>query len=104
MAFPFFVKKLLVRTGIARVLPIAKRLSHGGTEYLHYFGDRVLAAPLEELRDPAAFPDSLAPDVLNLNQPAPQFESPVTGVRVVADRLGNPPAEGLLSLRQALAD
>ena len=104
MTLPFFLTKLLVRTGLARYLPLAKRLSDGGTDFLHYYGDRVLGAPLEALRDPYAFPDVLAADVLNLNQPAPQFESPVTGVRVVADRLGNPPATGLLSLRQALAD
>jgi aspartate/methionine/tyrosine aminotransferase len=104
MALPFLLKKLLVRTGVARFLPAAKRMSRGCGDSLHYYGDRVLGAPLDELCDPAAFPEALAADVLNLNQPAPQFESPVTGVRVVADRLGNPPAEGLLSLRQAIAD
>lgn len=104
MTLPFILKKLLVRTGLARFLPIAKRMSRGGADFLHYYGDRVLGAPLDELLDPSVFPDALAADVLNLNQAAPQFESPVTGVRVMADRLGNPPAEGLLSLRQALAE
>ncbi len=101
MTLPFIFKKLLARTGLARFLPAAKRMSRGNADHLHYYGDRVLAAPLDEL---AEFPDALAADVLNLNQPAPQFESPVTGVRVVADRLGNPPAEGLVQLREALAD
>lgn len=104
MPVPFILKKLLVRTGLARFLPVAKRMSRGGTDFLHYYSDRVLGAPLDELLDPSAFPEALAADVVNLNQAAPQFESPVTGVRVVADRLGNPPAEGLLSLRQALAE
>jgi aspartate/methionine/tyrosine aminotransferase len=101
---PFILTKLLVRTGIARFLPAARRLTDGGTDYLRYYSDRVLAAPVDELLDPATFPEAPGPDVMNLNLPVPQFDSPVTGGRVAADRTGRPPAWGLLALRQALAE
>ena len=76
MTIPFFGKKLLVRSGLARFLPAARRLTGGGGAFLPYFSDRVLAAPVEELLDPAVFPDTLRTDVLNLNLPAPAFDSP----------------------------
>ena len=104
MAIPFFWKKLLVRTGAARFLPAAKQLTDGGVDFLPYYSDRVLAAPVEELLDPATFPESPGADVVNLNLPAPAFESPVSGGRVSADRTGRPPAWGLPSLRSAIAE
>jgi aspartate/methionine/tyrosine aminotransferase len=104
MPIPFFLKKLLVRTGVARFLPSARQLTDGGTDFLRYYSDRILAAPIEELTDPAAFPQPPGPEVMNLNLPAPRFDSPVTGGRVTADRAGNPPAWGLPPLREAIAD
>ena len=104
MAIPFFWKKLLVRTGAARFLPAATRLADGGVEFLPYYSDRVLAAPVDELLDPATFPESPGADVVNLDLPAPAFESPVSGGRLAADRTGRPPAWGLPSLRKAIAE
>ncbi len=104
MAVPLLLKKLLAHTGAARFFPTARRLTDGGTDYLHYYSDRVLAAPLDELLDPATFPTPPGPEVMNLNLPAPRFDSPVTGGRVAADRTGNPPAWGLPQLREAIAD
>jgi aspartate/methionine/tyrosine aminotransferase len=101
---PFILTKLLVRAGVARFLPAARRLADGGADYLRYYSDRVLAAPVGELLDPATFPEAPGPDVMNLNLPVPQFDSPVSGGRVAADRTGRPPAWGLPALRQALAD
>lgn len=104
MAIPFILKKLLVRTGAARFLPAAKRLADGGVDFLPYYSDRVLAAPVYELLDPATFPESPGTDVVNLDLPAPAFESPVSGGRLAADRTGRPPAWGLSSLRKAIAE
>lgn len=98
-----FWKKLVIRTGVARFLPVAKRLTGGDTESLHYFSDRVLAAPVQQLLDPATFPEVAGPDVMDLNQSAPRFDSAVSGGRT-AERNGHPPAWGLPQLRQAVAD
>jgi aspartate/methionine/tyrosine aminotransferase len=98
-----FWKKLAVRTGVARFLPVAKRLTGGDTETLHYFSDRVLAAPVADLLDPATFPEVAGPDVMDLNQSAPRFDSAISGGRT-AERTGHPPAWGLPQLRQAVAD
>jgi aspartate/methionine/tyrosine aminotransferase len=101
---PFLLKKLLVRARVARFLPAADRLTGGGAEFLRYYSDRVLAAPVEELLDSATFPQPPGPEVMDLNLAAPRFDSPVTGGRVSADRGGNPPAWGLPALREAIAD
>lgn len=103
MALPFWLTKLLVRIGIARFTRRAKRLTDGGTSYLRYYSDRVLAAPVEELLDPAYFPDPGGPEVFDLNQPAPRSESGVSLGRFTAERKGNPPPQGLPELRAAIA-
>ncbi len=103
MALPFWLTKLLVRTRLARFTRRAKRLTDGGTSYLRYYSDRVLAAPVEELLDPAYFPDSPGPGVFDLNQPAPRSESGASLGRLTADRKGNPPSMGLPELRSAIA-
>lgn len=103
MVRPFWFTKFLVQSGIARWLPFVRRLTDGGTEYLRYYSDAVLAAPVDELLDPAFFP-TVGTDVLDLNLPAPRFESSVSLGRVTADRRGNPPPRGLPELRRAIAD
>lgn len=103
MALPFWLTKLLIRTGIARFTPRAKRLTDGGTQFLRYYSDRVLAAPVEELLDPAYVPDPPGPDVFDLNSPAPRAASGVSLGRFTADRQGNPPPHGLNELREAVA-
>jgi aspartate/methionine/tyrosine aminotransferase len=101
---PFLLTKCLARSGIARHLPVADRLTDGGGGFVKYYSDRVLGAPVEELLDPATLPRSPGPEVMDLNLAAPQFDSPVTAGRVSADRIGNPPAWGLPALREAIAD
>lgn len=98
-----FWKKLAIRSGVARFLPVAKRLCDGGTDSLRYYSDRVLVAPVEELLDPATFPEASGPDVMDLNQGAPRFDSAVSGGRT-AERNGHPPAWGMPQLRQAIAE
>ncbi|AMV25696.1 Glutamate-pyruvate aminotransferase AlaC [Gemmata sp. SH-PL17] len=71
MAIPFWLTKLLVRTRLARFTPRARRLTDGGTAYLKYYSDRVLAAPVDELLDPAVIPHVPNLDILDLNQPTP---------------------------------
>lgn len=103
MAMPFWFTKLLVRTGVARFTSRAKRLTDGGTQFLRYYSDRVLAAPVEELLDPAFVPDTPGPDVIDLNCPALRSESGISLGRFTADRRGNSPATGLPELREAVA-
>lgn len=103
MPLPFFLRRLLVRTGLARYTAEAKALTDGQPQFVKYLSDRTLAAPLDELLDPATFPDADGPDVMNLNLPAPRFDSPIGGWRFTADRLGNPHPWGLPALRQLIA-
>jgi len=104
VGFPFWLTKLLVRTGVARFTPRAKRLTDGGTAFLRHYSDRVLAAPIEELLDPGFVPDACGPDVIDLNPAAPRSESGISLGRFSADRRGNPPPHGLPVLRDVIAD
>lgn len=104
MPLPLGLTKFLIRTRLARFVPRARRLTDGGTEYLRYYSDKVLTAPVDELLDPAMFPNAPGPDVVNLNEPAPRFDSPVSAGRVAADRGGLPSAWGLPALRQTIAE
>ena len=104
MTYPFFLKKFLVRSGIARFLPVTRRLTRGANSYIRYYSDRIIAAPIEKLLDPIHFPPSHDHLIINLNQPAPSFESPVSGGAIAADRLGNSPPFGLPALRETLSE
>jgi aspartate/methionine/tyrosine aminotransferase len=103
VARPLWLTKLLVRTRLARFVPSIRQLADGGTGHLKYYSDAVLGAPVEELLDPAFVPEVPGSDVIDLNQPAPRFESPV-GTGRAADRTGRPPAWGTPELRNAIAD
>lgn len=103
MAFPLWLTKLLVRTRLAQFTPRARRLTDGGASFLRYYSDRVLAAPVEELLDPAFVPDAVGPDVIDLNQPATRVEAAVDFGRFATDRWGETSPRGLLELREAIA-
>jgi aspartate/methionine/tyrosine aminotransferase len=103
MMIPLMLKKLAIRTGLARLLPMTKRLAAGCENELHYFSDRVLSAPLADLTDPATFPAVPSPTTIHLNLASPQFESGLSLGRMAADRLGLPPVRGTLALRSAIA-
>ena len=44
MGYPLLLTRLLVRSGVARWLPAVRRLTDGGSDFVHYYSDRVLAA------------------------------------------------------------
>ncbi len=74
MALPFWLKRACVRTGIARYLPVARRLTGGEPHYARYVSDRVLAAPLDELLDPATFPECPGREVIDLHSTPPESD------------------------------
>lgn len=99
---PLFLKRLLVRTGVARMLPAAKRLCGGEVGGLHYLADRVLAAPVEDLLDPALHPAAPGPDVIDLSRTVPKLAPPAALGRAADDTPC--PARGLPELRHAVAE
>lgn len=102
MALSFFWKRLLVRTGLARFSSAADRLTGGGRKFLRYYSDRVLAAPVEELADPATFP-AAEPDALDLNRAAPPVEA-FSGGRPPGYHFGTAAVSGDAALRNAIAE
>jgi aspartate/methionine/tyrosine aminotransferase len=96
--------KLLIRTGLARLLPGVRRRLGGGGDFLRYYSDRLLGAPLDELERLAAELEEPGPDVIDLALGAPRFDLlPSAGTKLPADRRGWPPVRGLPELRAAVA-
>src|SRR5205085_6723921 len=92
-------------SGLARMLPSMRRLADGGAAYLHYYGDRVLAAPYRELRAVAAFREAQGPDTIDLASGEPRFDLvPSATTKLPADRRGLPPVWGLPELREAVGE
>jgi len=81
----FFLRKLLARTGLARLLPSVRRELNGGEDYLRYYSDRTLAVPIGQLTDPALLPDVHSPESINLALGTPPCEVPVSSTRVLSD-------------------
>jgi aspartate/methionine/tyrosine aminotransferase len=103
--YSVFLAKLLIRTGIARFLPAVQRLTDGGGAFLHHYSDQVLAAPLAELREWAAFQELHGPDAIDLALGAPRFDLlPSASTKLPADRRGWPPPCGLPELREAISE
>ena len=103
VAYPFWLTKLLIRSGIARLLPAVQRQSDGGASFLHYYSDRVLASPFHELNESARFTEIHGPDAIDLAMGSPRFDLvPSAGTKLPADKRGWPPAAGLPELREAI--
>jgi aspartate/methionine/tyrosine aminotransferase len=102
VAYPFFLKKLLIRTGLARLVPGMRRGHGSAVGFLHYYSDRLLAAPDAELAEAAALFDPRQPDVIDLAQGAACLDSPP--LPRSPERRGSPGLWGLPELRQAVAD
>lgn len=105
MTVPLFLKRLLVRTGLARYARSARRLRDGGAACLHYFSDRVLAAPHREAAAVAGLLEPHGAHVIDLTLGAPCFDLlPSGSTKLPADRRGWPPLAGLPELRAAVAE
>ncbi len=105
MAYPLWLTKLLIRSGVARWLPSVDRMTDGGGGFLHYYSDRVLASPAVELGQAAAVLEAIAPDCIDLSLGAPRFElGPSATTRLPAERRGWPPLAGLPELRDAVVE
>jgi aspartate/methionine/tyrosine aminotransferase len=105
VAYPLFLARLLIRSGLARFLPSVQRLLGSGASYLGYYSDRVLAAPREELASAAGFLELHGPDAIDLALPAPRFDLvPSSSTKLPADRRGWPPFRGMPELREAVAE
>jgi aspartate/methionine/tyrosine aminotransferase len=105
VVYPFLLKKLLIRTGLAGLLPRSLRGPEGAEQFLRYHSNRLLAAPLEEAMRLAAGTQAHGPDVIDLSQGSPQFDLlPTSSTKLPADRRGWPPVGGLPELRAAVAE
>jgi aspartate/methionine/tyrosine aminotransferase len=105
VACPFFLTRLIIKSGLGSLLPATKRYAPGGARYLHYYSDRVLAAPHESLYRVGRFLASDEPDGIDLAQGAPRFDSaPSSSTRLPVDLRGWPAIGGRLDLRQAVVD
>jgi aspartate/methionine/tyrosine aminotransferase len=104
VAFPVFLSKLLIRSRIAHWLPSVKRLTEGNASSLHFYSDRVLAAPHAELDEVAALLQPHGADVIDLALGTPRFDLVPSGsTKLPADRRGWPSPWGLPELRAAVA-
>jgi aspartate/methionine/tyrosine aminotransferase len=102
---PLFLTKLLIRTGLVRLLPPLRRRAAGSAEYLHYYSNRLLATPLAELSAAAHWLEVRGPDAIDLAAGQPRWDlTPSASTWQPADRRGPPPPGGLPELRQAVAD
>ncbi|MBY0528055.1 MAG: pyridoxal phosphate-dependent aminotransferase [Gemmataceae bacterium] len=105
VVYPLFLTKLLIQSGIARLVPAIRRLTDGGGAFLHYYSNRVLAAPHAELRGAGVFLEPHAPDTIDLGLGAPRFDlMPTASTKLPADRRGCPPLWGLPELHRAIVD
>lgn len=98
----FFWKKFAVRSGLAPWLPSFKRCLGGGEQFLHYLSDRALALPVNELDDPAWFPDVQTPDAIHFALGSPRCDLPLGSLRGMNERR---PLEagGMPELRELIA-
>jgi aspartate/methionine/tyrosine aminotransferase len=102
---PLLLSKLLIRSGIAGWLPSVRRIMGSSSSYLGYYSDRVLTAPLAELRDAAALLEQHGGDVIDLALGSPRFDlTPSGSTKLPADQRDWPAPGGIPELRAAVAD
>jgi aspartate/methionine/tyrosine aminotransferase len=89
---------------MASWLPSVRRIMGGSSSYLTYYSDRVLTAPLAELREAAALLEQHGGDVIDLALGAPRFDlTPSGSTKLPADQRDWPPPGGIPELRAAVA-
>jgi aspartate/methionine/tyrosine aminotransferase len=104
MSCPFFLKKWLARSGVAGYWPKANRLTDGAGPFLHYYSDRLIAAPYLELREAARGLDSVEHDGIDLASGVTRFDIvPSASTKLPVDLRSWPPPAGLLELREAVS-
>jgi aspartate/methionine/tyrosine aminotransferase len=104
VALPYWISLLLIRSRLARFVPAAQRATDGGAAFLRYCSDRVLCAPVNELRCASEFLEVHGPDSIDLALGSPRFDIvPSAATKLPADQRGWPPAWGLAALREAVA-
>jgi aspartate/methionine/tyrosine aminotransferase len=102
---PLWLVKLLIHTGLARILPSVQRRLGGGAEFLHYYSNRLLGSPLEELERLMSDLEPVGPEVIDLARGSPCFDILASSsTKLPADRRGWPPLTGLPELRAAVAE
>jgi aspartate/methionine/tyrosine aminotransferase len=105
VAYPLFLTKLLIRTGLIHWLPSIRRLTDGGGPFLHYYSNAVLGAPFADVQEISEFVEIHGPDAVNLAVAEPRFDlAPSTSTKLPAERRGRPPFGGLPELRETVAD
>jgi aspartate/methionine/tyrosine aminotransferase len=102
MVESLFWRRVLARSGVGHLLPAVRRALRGGEAHLHRFSDRLLAAPLAELIDPALLPAPGTPDAIDLALGAPRCDLAPTVRGLPGQR--PPSAWGDPELRGELAD
>jgi aminotransferase len=105
VAYPLFLLKLLIRSGLARYLPGINRLADGGTDFLRYYADPILTAPRSELRGVSVLAETPPADVIDLSTAQPRCEvAALNPPRTATDRRTLPPPWGLPELCAAVAE
>ena len=76
MNLPPLLRRLLVRTGLARLMPGVQRRLDGGADFLRYYSDRLLNSPLAQLEQIAGAQRREHPEVRQggASDPAQQGE------------------------------
>jgi aspartate/methionine/tyrosine aminotransferase len=105
VAYPLFLAKLLIHSGLARFVPWVQRLTEGGVSFLPYYSDGLLTAPHTELCEVLALRQPPASDIIDLASAAPHFDLvPSRSTKLPADRRDAPPVGGLAELKTAVAE
>lgn len=105
MRQPLLLLKLLIHTGLTRLLPSVQRRMDGGADFLRYYSNRLLCSPLAELERAGAGLDPVGAEVIDLGKGSPCFDVlPSSSTKLPADRRGWPPLAGLPELRAAVAE
>ena len=105
MRQPLMLLKLLIHTGLARLLPSLQRRLEGGADFLCYYSNRLLCSPLAELERTVASLEPVGAEVIDLARGSPCFDLlPSSSTKLPADRRGWPPLAGLPELRAAVAE
>src|SRR4051794_4784757 len=101
MRIPPLLARLLIRTGVVRLLPSLQRRLDGGADFLRYYSDRLLGSPWSDLERCASALEADSPDVIDLALGSPCFDTVSGNLRLPADRRGWPSVAGKPELRGA---